>query len=58
MFDFSCLFSFFQTIAGIYLTDTFLKRTYDYTNLAQVFVSNEISDSKKEFFSSWINASA
>ncbi|CAL4071524.1 unnamed protein product [Meganyctiphanes norvegica] len=44
-----------QTIAGIRLTDTFLKRTYDYENLAQVFVTNERSKEKEEFFSNWIN---
>ncbi|KAK3854007.1 hypothetical protein Pcinc_031215 [Petrolisthes cinctipes] len=30
-----------QTIAGVRLTDTFLKRTYDYENLAQVFITRD-----------------
>lgn len=44
-----------QTIAGVRLTDTFLKRTYDYENLAQVFVTNEKTKEKEAFFSAWIN---
>lgn len=44
-----------QTIAGVRLTDTFLKRTYDYENLAQVFVTNEKTKEKEDFFSAWIN---
>ncbi|XP_064102438.1 trafficking protein particle complex subunit 13-like [Macrobrachium nipponense] len=47
-----------QTIAGVRLTDTFLKRTYKYENLAQVFVNNEKSEEKQAFFSSWMNYGA
>ncbi|KAK7072903.1 Trafficking protein particle complex subunit 13, partial [Halocaridina rubra] len=47
-----------QTIAGIRLTDTFLKRTYNYENLAQVFVTNERSGEKEAFYSSWVNHGA
>jgi len=28
-----------QTISGLKLTDTFLKRVYDYEDLAQIFVN-------------------
>lgn len=44
-----------QTIAGVRLTDTFLKRTYNYENLAQVFITNEKSQEKEAFFSAWVN---
>ncbi|MPC46013.1 Trafficking protein particle complex subunit 13 [Portunus trituberculatus] len=46
-----------QTIAGIRLTDTFLKRAYNYENLAQVFITNEKSKEQEEFFSKWVNDS-
>ncbi|XP_042206519.1 trafficking protein particle complex subunit 13-like isoform X2 [Homarus americanus] len=44
-----------QTIAGVRLTDTFLKRTYNYENLAQVFITNEKSVEHESFFSAWVN---
>ncbi|KAG0696701.1 Trafficking protein particle complex subunit 13 [Chionoecetes opilio] len=44
-----------QTIAGIRLTDTFLKRAYNYENLAQVFITNEKSKEQEDFFSQWVN---
>lgn len=42
------LISSFKTIAGVRLTDTFLKRTYDYENLAQVFITSEKMREKGE----------
>nr|XP_045581335.1 trafficking protein particle complex subunit 13-like isoform X1 [Procambarus clarkii]XP_045581336.1 trafficking protein particle complex subunit 13-like isoform X1 [Procambarus clarkii]XP_045581337.1 trafficking protein particle complex subunit 13-like isoform X1 [Procambarus clarkii] len=47
-----------QTIAGVRLTDTFLKRAYDYENLAQVFITNDKSVEKEAFFSAWVNQAA
>jgi hypothetical protein len=38
IFVISVLFSL-QNISGVRLTDVFLKRTYDYDDLAQVFVT-------------------
>lgn len=43
-----------QTIAGVKLTDTFLKRSYIYENLAQVFVINEVTEERQRFLSQWI----
>lgn len=43
-----------QTIAGVKLTDTFLKRSYIYENLAQVFVVNEVTKERQRFLSQWI----
>lgn len=45
----------FQTIAGIRLTDTFLKRAYNYENLAQVFITNEKTEDQDLFLSKWVN---
>ncbi|XP_050699309.1 trafficking protein particle complex subunit 13-like [Eriocheir sinensis] len=44
-----------QTIAGIRLTDTFLKRAYNYENLAQVFITNEKTEGQDVFLSKWVN---
>lgn len=44
---------FFQSISGLRLTDTFLKRTYEYDDIAQVcvvcpFTSNERERSERQ----------